>query len=307
MADSNADNEEHNSQSPAEPPQTSMTMHPLPYSGVPMHMYPFPPGLISPQPPRTKRRQVKNACTNCQKACKKCDDARPCLRCVKYGIAEECTDSQRKERQKGVKRGPYKKRDGKANNVEQQLDVSVQPAVSVPAAALAAGAAPPGIPYMHPLGYSPFFGQYPALTAGKPGEAPTYAFPQYYFAPIPMHPQVAGQEGEQVAYPPPNLIPATFVTPYAQQPYAGAPMPYMVPMPPAGPRSDGQPQIPVVGPPMPYAYPPPYAKPQSREGGSEIQQVQQVQQMVDPNRRDPRMDAYGRMPEGIASGHGKPA
>ena len=63
---------------------------------------------------RPKRRQVKNACTNCQKACKKCDDARPCLRCVKYGIGDGCVNSQRKERKKGVKRGPYKKRDGKS-------------------------------------------------------------------------------------------------------------------------------------------------------------------------------------------------
>jgi hypothetical protein len=94
--------------------QPQMTVHPVNgYSSMPMHMYPFPPGLVATQPLRSKRRQVKNACTNCQKACKKCDDARPCLRCVKYGIAEECVDSQRKERKKGVKRGPYKKRDGK--------------------------------------------------------------------------------------------------------------------------------------------------------------------------------------------------
>jgi hypothetical protein len=95
------------------PPQ--MTVHPsVGYSGMPMHMYPFAGGMIpTPQQLRSKRRQVKNACTNCQKACKKCDDARPCLRCVKYGIAEECIDSQRRERKKGVKRGPYKKRDGK--------------------------------------------------------------------------------------------------------------------------------------------------------------------------------------------------
>jgi hypothetical protein len=83
------------------------------YPGMPMHMYGFPSPMVSNQPLRSKRRQVKNACTNCQKACKKCDDARPCLRCVKYGVAEECVDSQRKERRKGLKRGPYKKRDGK--------------------------------------------------------------------------------------------------------------------------------------------------------------------------------------------------
>ncbi|OAD75420.1 Zn(2)-C6 fungal-specific transcription factor [Phycomyces blakesleeanus NRRL 1555(-)] len=57
-----------------------------------------------------KRKQVKNACTNCQKACKKCDDSRPCPRCVKYGVADTCVNSVRKERKKGIKRGPYKRR-----------------------------------------------------------------------------------------------------------------------------------------------------------------------------------------------------
>lgn len=45
-----------------------------------------------------KRKQVKNACTNCQRACKKCDDCRPCSRCIKYGIESTCQDSTRKER-----------------------------------------------------------------------------------------------------------------------------------------------------------------------------------------------------------------
>ena len=101
---------------PLEPSSTS-TKHntalcSVALSGMPMHIYPYPALLPTQQPMKSKRRQVKNACTNCQKACKKCDDARPCLRCVKYGISEECVDSQRKERQKGIKRGPYKKRDG---------------------------------------------------------------------------------------------------------------------------------------------------------------------------------------------------
>jgi len=47
---------------------------------------------------------------NCQKACKKCDDTRPCERCVKYGLETSCQDSARKERKKGVKRGPYHSR-----------------------------------------------------------------------------------------------------------------------------------------------------------------------------------------------------
>jgi len=57
-----------------------------------------------------KRIQVKNACVNCQKACKKCDDAKPCLRCIKKGIQETCKDSSRKIRQKGLRRGPYRRK-----------------------------------------------------------------------------------------------------------------------------------------------------------------------------------------------------
>jgi hypothetical protein len=81
--------------------------HPMLIPGgyTPM-FYPYP-GVF---PPKSKRRQVKNACTNCQKACKKCDDQRPCPRCVKYGIANDCADSVRKERKKGIKRGSYKKK-----------------------------------------------------------------------------------------------------------------------------------------------------------------------------------------------------
>ncbi len=49
-------------------------------------------------------------CTNCASACKRCDEARPCERCVKYGLAETCIDGVRKERKKGIKRGPYKRK-----------------------------------------------------------------------------------------------------------------------------------------------------------------------------------------------------
>ncbi|KAI9276067.1 hypothetical protein BY458DRAFT_489116 [Sporodiniella umbellata] len=59
----------------------------------------------------SKRSQVKNACVNCQKACKKCDDGRACQRCIKFGMADTCVDSPRKERKKGFKRGPYRKRE----------------------------------------------------------------------------------------------------------------------------------------------------------------------------------------------------
>jgi hypothetical protein len=89
---------------PAQPQQ--MMIHP---AFIPqMYSYPYPGMMTAGM--KLKRRQVKNACTNCQKACKKCDDERPCPRCVKYGIADECQDSVRKERRKGIKRGSYKKK-----------------------------------------------------------------------------------------------------------------------------------------------------------------------------------------------------
>jgi len=92
----------------ATPPPSSFTQ--------PIRFFSLAPSTSTPagQPQaRAKRRQVKNACSACQKACKKCDDGRPCNRCVLYNIGEDCVDSQRKERLKGHRRGPYKKRDGK--------------------------------------------------------------------------------------------------------------------------------------------------------------------------------------------------
>ncbi|TFK25013.1 hypothetical protein FA15DRAFT_668883 [Coprinopsis marcescibilis] len=125
---------------PEEPPRPltvytfqSPSLYPVlksPESPPQLNMFSYSSKDFAPQAARAKRRQVKNACVHCQKACKKCDDARPCLRCVKYGVAEECVDSPRKERKKGVKRGPYKKRDGKGSSVDpydgSSNDASVQ-------------------------------------------------------------------------------------------------------------------------------------------------------------------------------------
>ncbi|KAJ1957934.1 hypothetical protein EC988_000575, partial [Linderina pennispora] len=85
---------------------------------TPERRLPFPSSSESPSKP--KRMQVKNACVNCQKACKKCDPGRPCQRCIKYKLGDTCVDSKRKPRKKGIKRGPYKKRkkalsDGRAS------------------------------------------------------------------------------------------------------------------------------------------------------------------------------------------------
>jgi hypothetical protein len=56
-----------------------------------------------------KRHQVKVACVNCRKACKKCDENRPCARCIKMDLCATCVDGERKPREKGVRRGPYKR------------------------------------------------------------------------------------------------------------------------------------------------------------------------------------------------------
>ena len=85
---------------------------------------------------------------NCQKACKKCDDARPCPRCVKYNIALTCVNSVRKERKKGIKRGPYKRRqksieDSKSGS--EQPDSSSSSYVLNPAATPTTAAVNPGI------------------------------------------------------------------------------------------------------------------------------------------------------------------
>ncbi|KAI8097990.1 uncharacterized protein B0P05DRAFT_593379 [Gilbertella persicaria] len=82
------------------------------------HIFPLDSSKTASTKTNTKRRsQVKNACVNCQKACKKCDEGRPCQRCIKLGITETCINSPRKERKKGFKRGPYKK---KSSNTQQQ-------------------------------------------------------------------------------------------------------------------------------------------------------------------------------------------
>lgn len=65
---------------------------------------------------RKRRAQVKVACIHCKKACKKCDDIRPCSRCVRIGFANNCLDAPRKERKKGFKRGPYNK--GRRDSME---------------------------------------------------------------------------------------------------------------------------------------------------------------------------------------------
>lgn len=49
-----------------------------------------------------KREQVKRACNNCRKACKKCDSSRPCVRCTKFRMEDTCIDSGRRKRHRST-------------------------------------------------------------------------------------------------------------------------------------------------------------------------------------------------------------
>ncbi|PFH53824.1 hypothetical protein AMATHDRAFT_83736 [Amanita thiersii Skay4041] len=55
-----------------------------------------------PPPPRKaregpKKKKANRACFHCQKAHLTCDDSRPCQRCIKRGIANNCTEGHRKK------------------------------------------------------------------------------------------------------------------------------------------------------------------------------------------------------------------
>ncbi|TFK43925.1 hypothetical protein BDQ12DRAFT_675808 [Crucibulum laeve] len=191
------------------PSDTGLTMsssiYPIGQLGSPTQMYSLSTThLPSHAPP--KRRQVKNACTNCQKACKKCNDARPCFRCVKYGIPEECVSSQRKPRITS-KRGPYKKRDGTGMAITHRNQENPPASTS--------HSPPPGAPPAgsYPQLYSPppgYYGQYSPPVA-RPGEAP----PQYpyYMVQTPASPQgpSMAQEGDGHSYAQP-MYPAYVVS-----------------------------------------------------------------------------------------------
>ncbi|CEP19208.1 hypothetical protein [Parasitella parasitica] len=133
---------------------------PMQHPGIPDHSQQV---MVVGAQQAPKRKQVKNACTNCQKACKKCDDARPCPRCIKYGIADTCVNSVRKERKKGIKRGPYKRRqktgDEKTRKnaaVVNAPDQTGQPAQYAPMRA-------PALPFAYPSNlnqYNPHYDPY---------------------------------------------------------------------------------------------------------------------------------------------------
>lgn len=195
--------------------QPQMMIHPAFLSQ--MYSYPYP-GVLTPGM-KLKRKQVKNACTNCQKACKKCDDERPCPRCVKYGIAEECIDSVRKERRKGIKRGSYKK---KCKHTLFCVLQAVLRALALPAGLEEEMESAPSPTFMP--GYPAALYQQWAAAAmsaaaagGKPGEGGAGYYP-YFIAPAPQGSEGAAVSPEGAA----AAAVAAAANPYFAQMYYGA-------------------------------------------------------------------------------------
>ncbi|KAJ3248182.1 hypothetical protein HDU78_001582 [Chytriomyces hyalinus] len=62
---------------------------------------------------RSTRRgkQCRNACVHCKRSNKKCEDVRPCLRCVQTGMEDSCEDAPRKMRHGQRRRGPYRRKE----------------------------------------------------------------------------------------------------------------------------------------------------------------------------------------------------
>ncbi|EIW54818.1 uncharacterized protein TRAVEDRAFT_60256 [Trametes versicolor FP-101664 SS1] len=176
------------------PPPGMVYAYPMPPTAP---GYPYAAGLPPPQPtPKAKRKQVKMACTNCAGACKRCDEARPCDRCVKYGLAETCVDGVRKERKKGIKRGPYKRKNRNASGEPSTAGEGDQPV-----------AAPAGYP-MPPEGY-PF----------------PFVYPPYGYMPPPadgqQHPEGAPNGAPPMPHPVYPPYPTMYPHPYGA--YPGAP------------------------------------------------------------------------------------
>ncbi|KAF9459667.1 hypothetical protein BDZ94DRAFT_1239046 [Collybia nuda] len=188
------------------PPGPQYMMFPPPPPGMVFAYNPTQgPGFNAPPTPqslpalRPKRKQVKMACTNCAAACKRCDEHRPCERCTKYGVADTCKDGQRKERKKGIKRGPYKRKNkGGPNDSPSYGDRDAEapaggewatPTPGGTAAAIQAVAHqfPPSEGY-YPMFYPPH-GQYiPPPPEGQPGQEGSHGNGQPPMMPYYIHP-----------------------------------------------------------------------------------------------------------------------
>ncbi|KAH9897760.1 hypothetical protein C8Q73DRAFT_370825 [Cubamyces lactineus] len=75
--------------SPAAAPSTAQTMH--------------EEQMVAPTIVQRKTRGVKIACTNCRRVSKRCDEARPCTRCLSHGMAHTCANASPKPRRRTLR------------------------------------------------------------------------------------------------------------------------------------------------------------------------------------------------------------
>ncbi|KAK0195410.1 transcription activator of gluconeogenesis ERT1 [Armillaria mellea] len=73
-----------------------------------------------------KKKKANRACFHCQKAHLTCDDARPCQRCTKRGIANSCTEGHRKK-------AKYLLDDEELNELRRSKDPTTDKTVDAPA------------------------------------------------------------------------------------------------------------------------------------------------------------------------------
>ncbi|CAG79694.1 transcription activator of gluconeogenesis ERT1-1 [Yarrowia lipolytica] len=97
-----------------------------------MSFYPIlrgPAKQESPPPPPApkKRRKTARACLHCQKAHLTCDEGRPCARCIKKNMGDQCVDGKRKQAKYLVGLPPTPP--GQATQQKQQQQQQQQQAV----------------------------------------------------------------------------------------------------------------------------------------------------------------------------------
>ncbi|KAF9479775.1 hypothetical protein BDN70DRAFT_666852 [Pholiota conissans] len=196
---------------------------PQPFGAPPAN--PAPPALSRP-----KRKQVKMACTNCAGACKRCDENRPCERCVKYGVADTCVDGQRKERKKGIKRGPYRRKNKNESDSNSFNGEWTPPSSSTTAAAIHAVAQ-----YAPPEGYYPVYYPPPPGFMSHPPPPP----PDGSSSSTP-NPNPDGSPSAHPANGQPPMMPYYIHHPGAYPPFPHYPPMYAGPPPPGAPHPQAQ-------------------------------------------------------------------
>ncbi|KAF9443112.1 hypothetical protein P691DRAFT_844052 [Macrolepiota fuliginosa MF-IS2] len=207
-----------------------------------VYAYPTPQGAAFPPPAssvppalaKPKRKQVKMACTNCAAACKRCDESRPCERCIKYGMSNTCVDGQRKERKKGIKRGPYKRKN--KNSDTQGSYPPEWPAAGQPPPPTVPPAAIPVPHQFPPEGFYPVYYGPPDGQQTNPDGSPAQPPPPP--PPLPHHPPPhVGVNGQ------PAMLPPYFYAAYP--PFSHYPPMFPPPgLPPPPPGTQPPPQQP---------------------------------------------------------------